>query len=56
MLEGLLGNSPKKVCFHTLKKLPADKAYIQPKKRGWLYGMEMDLYKSQKSDGVLVQK
>jgi hypothetical protein len=25
-------------------------------KRGWLYGMEMDLYKSRISDGVLVQK
>jgi hypothetical protein len=24
--------------------------------RGWLYGMEMDLYKSRISDGVLVQK
>ncbi len=25
-------------------------------KWGWLYGMEMDLYKSRISDGVLVQK
>jgi hypothetical protein len=29
---------------------------IEVGNRGWLYGMEMDLYKSQFLDGVLVQK
>jgi hypothetical protein len=39
-------------------KLMCMNSYIQicTYKRGWLYGMEMDSYKSQILDGVLVQK